>query len=462
MNATSIIKSIEGVTSDWTKQRKREERSRNARWRRRAALMRSYRVTVKEAAWQVMEEAYLKASGGGKYPASARQIMYAARGCILEMTGRESLDSQYFAQTILPNYLAAHPKKTADWDVVYDARGHFAEPHTESTTALGTLNVRDYLASIEAHTVEDIDAETLAPNGDFPTKGPRNRFGAVLFIEKEGFLPLFEAVKLAERYDIAVMSTKGMPVVACRRLADELCGAHHIPLLVLHDFDKAGFSIVGTLRGVLHYDRDFNKRDSRYEYQHNFDVIDLGLRLADVEAYGLESEDVSYKSDPRQNLKDNGATQEEVAFLCGEVGWHGYRGRRVELNAFTSDKFVGWIEKKLKHHGIKKVIPDDDTLATAYRRAVQADIMRDRLEEIVEEADEEASKTNIPKGLRRAIAKRLKQDPAIPWDQAVSDLAAGGMEGNCKKHVGAQRESKQAKSVAADAFLTKRPPKGRR
>ena len=32
----------------------------------------------------------------------------------------------------------------------------------------------------------------------------------MLFIEKEGFLPLFEAVHLAERYDLAIMSTKGM------------------------------------------------------------------------------------------------------------------------------------------------------------------------------------------------------------------------------------------------------------
>ena len=32
----------------------------------------------------------------------------------------------------------------------------------------------------------------------------------ILFIEKEGFMPLFEAVQLAERFDLAIMSTKGM------------------------------------------------------------------------------------------------------------------------------------------------------------------------------------------------------------------------------------------------------------
>ena len=52
-----------------------------------------------------------------------------------------------------------------------------------------------------------------------------NRFGAVLFIEKEGFLPLFHRVRLAERYDLAIMSTKGMRVVAARHAGGRVCGA---------------------------------------------------------------------------------------------------------------------------------------------------------------------------------------------------------------------------------------------
>jgi hypothetical protein len=51
-------------------------------------------------------------------------------------------------------------------------------------------------------------------------------------------MPLFDKVQLAERY--AIMSTKGMSVT----LVDTL----DVPLLVLHDFDKSGFSIAATLR----------------------------------------------------------------------------------------------------------------------------------------------------------------------------------------------------------------------
>jgi hypothetical protein len=53
-------------------------------------------------------------------------------------------------------------------------------------------------------------------------------------------MPLFQQVELAERYDLAIMSTKGMSVTAARELLDRICRRHSVPLLVLHDFDKAG------------------------------------------------------------------------------------------------------------------------------------------------------------------------------------------------------------------------------
>jgi hypothetical protein len=79
--------------------------------------------------------------------------------------------------------------------------------------------------------------------------------------------------------------------------------------LLLHDFDKAGFSIAGTLK---HDPR-------RYEFQNSIDVVDLGLGLADVESMGLESE---YQHHPKArksaliaNLQENGASEEEIAFM---------------------------------------------------------------------------------------------------------------------------------------------------
>ena len=109
--------------------------------------------------------------------------------------------------------------------------------------------------------------------------------------------------------------------------------------------EKEGFSILGTLRGVEKLDSNYNLIQPRYEYQHEFDVIDLGVRLDDVQACQLESEPVSYgKSNPSSNLKENGATADEIKCLVKGCGYQGtYYGARVELNAFTSRDLVAWM-----------------------------------------------------------------------------------------------------------------------
>ena len=81
-------------------------------------------MSIKEAAYAMMKEAYLKASDNGTLPAKARQIMYPARG--------EKFDDKRFTQEILPNYINDNPEETADWDVVYDAHGNLSEPSYRS------------------------------------------------------------------------------------------------------------------------------------------------------------------------------------------------------------------------------------------------------------------------------------------------------------------------------------------
>src|SRR5215831_20078469 len=102
MDSHALLKSLTKVTKTWTKQRKQEERHSSARMRRMDAMTRSRQMTIQFAAYRVMKEAYMKASAGGKLPAHARQIMYAARGKVQGMTGRE-LNDQYFTQTLLPD-----------------------------------------------------------------------------------------------------------------------------------------------------------------------------------------------------------------------------------------------------------------------------------------------------------------------------------------------------------------------
>jgi hypothetical protein len=408
--ASALAGAVLKVTKDWSAVKKAEERDRRtAEYKsERYYSGRSPRITIKDAAYRVMKEAYSKASGGGRYPANARQIMYAARPMIQQATGR-TLDDVYFTQVLLPEYVREHPDLTGSWDVVYDARGHLLEPHTGKLIGLGTLEVRKYLSDAET----EPDAEIAMPKLEtaFPTCGPSNRYRSVLYIEKEGFLPLLEQAAFGERYDMAIMSSKGMGTTAARALIERL--SDDATIYVLHDFDKAGFSILGTLT-----------RDTRrYEFLKLMEVVDLGLRLADVEAQGLQSEMVHYgKTDPEWNLRDNGANDQEIAFLRRAYA-NGWRGQRVELNALTSDQFVNWLDSKLAEHGARKLIPDEEILQQAYRRAVAVARYQEAIDKVRKEISAEAAESPVPADLAKKIGRLLKRDPELSWDQAIVRLA---------------------------------------
>jgi hypothetical protein len=406
--AADIVNAIREGTKKWTRTVKSEERNPASRSYRLARMTRTRGVSFTEAAAEIMEQAYMEVSGNDTLPAEARQMMYKARPHIQKRTGRE-LHDNYFTQTLLPNYLT---ETGVDWDVVYDARGHFSEPHGDGEHfGVGTLEVRNYLESFH-------DPELLEANvsqAKVKTNGPKGSFGALLFIEKEGFDPLLEAAKIAEKFDLALMSTKGMSVVAARKLADEMCHDYDIPLLPLHDFDKAGFSIAGTLQ-----------RDTRrYEFKNKIRVIDLGLSLADVEGMGLESEYQYHAKGDKfammENLRLNGATDEEIAFMFRDFDRaQSLRcTRRVELNAMTSPQFVEFLERKLRENGISKIVPDEKLLAEVY-----AGLERGRrLQEAVDDlAEIDLEDFKAPKDLHARVKALLKRKPTLRWDAALAEI----------------------------------------
>jgi hypothetical protein len=275
---------------------------------------------------------------------------------ILEFTGNESFSENNFIQYHLPDYVAEHPDECAGWDVIYDARGHFTEPHTDRSIPLGTLEEREYRAAWARELGPPV---SLIFDQMFPTTGPENRFRNVLYIEKEGFDELLSVMRIAERFDLAIMSTKGLSVVASRRLLDAL--APYIDrLFLLHDFDLDGFKIAGTL----------TSDGRRYTYQNSIKVVDLGLRLADVEAMGLQSEPVKSPSLSAKKLAGYGATPEEIDFL---LGTDDQKPRRVELNAMTSPQFVEMLERKLTSTASRRWYPDptsSNSTPAAWSRSV--------------------------------------------------------------------------------------------
>ena len=222
---------------------------------------------------------------------------------------------------------------------------------------------------------------------EWPSLAAGQRYQAVLYIEKEGFEPLLDEAQISEKFDLAILSNKGQSVVAARKFVDQVCRVDGgVPLFVVHDFDKSGFEISQSLTTVSDW-AIFNDRVT-YSFRNEINVTDLGLRLEDVEKFGLDSEDCEFKGQFADNSICTAAEQE---FLRSN--------RRVELNAFTSPQFIEWLESKLNEHLKGRLIPSDEVLESAYRRALALAEINDVLEGAIGDAEQKAEDATIPKTL---------------------------------------------------------------
>jgi DNA topoisomerase VI subunit B len=134
--SSAITDAIVGVTARWAKQVKAEEKDAKAR-ARRERLWKEPAANFQSAMDTVVPDAYMKASANGTLPARARLVMYAARPKLQEIVGKQ-LDDDYFTQTLLPDFIAKNSDLCAEWQVVYEARGHYREPHGGCSIELGS------------------------------------------------------------------------------------------------------------------------------------------------------------------------------------------------------------------------------------------------------------------------------------------------------------------------------------
>ena len=249
------------------------------------------------------------------------------------------------------------------------------------------------------------------------TSGPHNRFGAVLIVEKGGIADVFRQVDLGRRHDLAIVGNEGQSVEAELRLVDDL-GPAGVPVFLVTDFDRQGFTIAENLRSGTW----------RHRYATAPKVVHVGLRLDQIKALGglaseteggLEDEPIGDKarkhvSDDR--LRECGATEAEIEVL---------RSRRIELNALTSRQLVELVETALAEHGVEKVIPAADDLAAAWR-AVRA---RADIAAAVARANRVAAKrwakAPAPADLAAQVRAHLEADPTAGWDDALRRIAEG-------------------------------------
>lgn len=398
MKSEAIIGAVESVTKAWAKQRKAEERNSRAIARRRHY---STRVNFTDVAATILPKAYEHASGGGQYTVSKRQLYYASRDAFREATGRD-IEANYFSQTLLVQYLNRHPN---DWKVTSDPRGTLVIPNTnhEVRIPVGTIAIDKYL----------MDRLCVDPHdfGNLPTRWPstaeKQRYAGVLYIEKEGFEPVLQEARIAERFDLAIISCKGQSVVAARKLVDHVCAVGDgVPLFIVHDFDKSGFEIAECLtkesQSACEQDR------VQYSFRNEINAIDFGLRLKDVEEYDLASESCSVRGE----RFPGSMTEDEIEFM--------ETGRRVELNAFTAPQLVEWLENKLGEHLPERLLPDDDILRQAYQRGVVIKRINDAIDSIVEDASE-TGEALVPDSFRDEVKAEMART-GEPWDVALYSL----------------------------------------
>jgi hypothetical protein len=326
--ADSITKALWLAVQKLYKEHKRREKDAAKQERRERGREKEIRraekarqCTLKDAVFEVLQDAVALATGNGSYPVSARNLYYKVRTLIQQYTSKE-LDYGYFSQDLLTQYRDEFgPIK----ELYHDPRGVLYEPHNDKVIQLGTREVQSY---------------------QFPSW----LYDKILYIEKKGLWPILETARLAEKYDMAVIATEGYATEAIRVLFERAEKSRNYTLLVLHDADPDGYNIARTL-----------SEETRRMPGYSVNVIDLGLKLQEAIDMGLAEEEFTRKKALPEGLKLNDL---ELEYFGGrKVGRKSWLCRRVELNAFSAPELISHIEQKLEYfEKSEKVIPDSDSL----------------------------------------------------------------------------------------------------
>ena len=162
----------------------------------------------------------------------------------------------------------------------------------------------------------------------------------------------------------------------------------------------------------------------RYTFESDLDdvIVDLGLRLEDIEEMGLEAETVEVKSREarRETLERHGATDEEIEFLAPED--EDEDCRRVELNAMTSRQLVDFVEGMFGFYGVAKVIPDGEVIHRHARHLLENNLTGELIAQHAEEITKRAADAKLPADLVTQVYKLLKDERTLSWDQALARL----------------------------------------
>ena len=393
--ADAISKALWGAVKTFYKEgearRRDAAKAQRATYNRLVEQHRNSDLSQKDAVFQVLPEAIVNATGDGQYQVSARNLYYQVRPLLQGYTDKE-LGYDYFSQNLLVQYQEQHGSIRG---LYRDPRGVLYEPHTGKAVNLGTREVKSY-------------------------RWPDWLFNKILYVEKKGLMPILQAAKLTERYDLAIVAGEGYASEAVRLLFDTASKNQGYQLFVLHDADPYGYNIARTLR-----------EETRRMPGYQVEVIDLGLHLQEALDLGLPTEKFTRKNDLPWGLH---LTEIEEEYFKGKP--HGRKSwicQRVELNAFTAPALVHYIEAKLEAAGaLGKVIPPEDDLVPQAR-----DIFRDEVDALVDhlitrllplEDMKQAARARLEPDLALArgwIEEAFHRNSSISWEKALQRKFSG-------------------------------------
>jgi len=346
----------------------------------------------KEIIIENLESAIEKTSGNGLYKFSQRQLYYTIRPYVSSILDKE-LDYNYFCR-VITEYEADNGMING---LYRDPRGILYHPHLQEEIPVGTLSIEEY-------------------------NRPAWTFNKILYSEKEGFFQILRDAKFPERFDCALLTSKGYASRAVKDLFDLLGETdEEILFFCIHDSDSAGTKIYETLQEAT------LARAAR-----KVKVINLGLDPWEAVKMGLEVETFENKAKrpvAEYVIKHYWETPDD------DTNWEEWlQTHRVELNAMTSPQFLEWLETSIAKYNFGKLIPRARVMERALQNEVEtrlketlvAKILNEsgyeqRLEAAVMELTPVIERQQLT--LRETVADELDLNQSFHWTMPIKEIA---------------------------------------
>jgi hypothetical protein len=314
-----------------------------------------------------------------KRAAGETDIQYEARREAVRRS-RLPIDYKYFTTKVLREYEREYGEIDG---LIRETYGTFVEPHTGESIELGTREVADY-------------------------RFPDYKFDKILLVEKLTERPKFEHDRIAEKYDMAIIYSRGYATEALHHLLTQAQEGNY-QVFVWHDADVDGYNIVRNLR------------EATDNMPTTIEVIDIGLSVEEALRIGCASEPFT----------DDDALPRALRATLDGLELEYFEGRQVrfEINGIPSDSRIAYVEEQLREHGIRsKYIPPNDVLEEALEDDFASEIEY-RVGRIIDHfVDKDAIVTTVMGDLRdeilledaaEFIRGRFEVEPTTTWSDVV-------------------------------------------